>query len=272
MKKSIYIQPIGGLGNVLFMILNAYHLSRIYNMNLKIFNNNLNSKCYSRKDALNYKLLSNLKDLDIEFVNNISINDNCLILDVPEHTYRKFELNPNSNYIIKGYYQSWKYSSPDTINLFKNNIYSNINLTQFVDSGQEIITLHVRRGDYLKLNHIHPVQSDEYYKKCLDLIPNVNSKIINVFSDDINFITNWKLLSNYNYNICNYDVEICLKLMSKADYFIIANSSLSLISWYFREKNTAKLFLPGSNWFGQNGPKWNIEDIVDMSNKNIVNI
>jgi len=49
--------------------------------------------------------------------------------------------------------------------------------------------------------------------------------------------------------------------MSMCNNFIIANSTMSLIAYYLRKHNDAKIILP-SKWFGINGPCYDFNDII----------
>jgi hypothetical protein len=91
------------------------------------------------------------------------------------------------------------------------------------------------------------------------MYPNVKFLI---FSDDIEYITNWKLLKNYNYEIINESDPIkTLILMSLCNHFIIANSSLSL-SAYFLKNTKDSIIIGPKQWFGNDKTDWKIEDIL----------
>ena len=49
--------------------------------------------------------------------------------------------------------------------------------------------------------------------------------------------------------------------MSLCDYFIIANSTLSLCAYFLRDNSDSILIGP-KNWFGPDAPKHKLEDIL----------
>ena len=123
--------------------------------------------------------------------------------------------------------------------------------------------IHVRRGDYLMYPDVHPVCSEEYYSKSIDI---VNEMVPNVkyilFSDDLQYVNNWKLIKNNNYEIIKETDPIkTLILMSLCNHFILANSTLSLCAYFLRSTKDSLLLGP-SKWFGPKAPTWKIEDIL----------
>ena len=116
----------------------------------------------------------------------------------------------------------------------------------------------------MNLHDIHPVQELTYYQKSLDLISEkVNNIKLIVFSDDINYVKKLKLFNNYDtYFVTEEDPEKSFILMTMCDNFIIANSSMSLLSYYFRNNSEAICCSTGK-WFGDKGPKYEINDILE---------
>ena len=110
--------------------------------------------------------------------------------------------------------------------------------------------LHVRRGDYLALQNFHPVQSDEYYKKALELTKPEN---LLVFSDDIDWVKSNLLLDEasvfINHNKGNESYND-MRLMSLCKHHVIANSSFSWWGAYLNS-HTKKIVLYPSVWFGE---------------------
>ena len=109
----------------------------------------------------------------------------------------------------------------------------------------EIISLHIRRGDYL-YNPNHPVQPIEYYAKALEQLPEDIPVI--VFSDDSEWCSRHEFFENDRFMISedNEDhYDLCL--MSMCDYHIIANSSFS---WWGAWLGKSKKVIAPKDWFG----------------------
>lgn len=102
----------------------------------------------------------------------------------------------------------------------------------------DVISLHVRRTDYLNCPNVHPIQDISYYKKSLEYFPNNNPVLI--FSDDIEWCKNQEIFSHDRFLFSednNTGVDLCLQTMCK--YHIIANSSFSWWgSWLAKSKKT----------------------------------
>jgi len=256
-KMHIIICPGGGLGNILFQYFNGYVLSKKYNCKLSF----QSDYTYWRGCITNYNIFKHL-----DFI-NLNDYDTTKYYEYNELHYYHYDIKLlKKNYKIFGYYQSYKYSI-DYIKEIKNELFYNIASIYFlmerkyytIKNNKPTCLIHVRRGDYLIYSDIHPPCSDYYYKEAIKIIP--NCKYL-VFSDDINYVSNWSVLKNVEYEIIDItNPEELLVLMSFCDNFIIANSTLSLIAYLLRNNKNAKIVGP-RNWFGSKGFQYKIEDIV----------
>lgn len=259
-NKKIIIAPDGGLGNLIFQYLYGMSIAKKYDYEI-LFYKNYN---YWRGNMDNYKLFNNCIFIE---EHNVDINNYVKVFEKLNYSFKEDDFDINLNYIIHGHYQSYKYSIK-YIDEFKNNLFQNIsteyNLMKLyfnsIKKNKTTCLLHVRRGDYLKYPNIHPVCSDTYYTNAIEIM-NINTQFI-IFSDDIPYIKNWKLLKNLDYTIIeeNNPVNILI-LMTLCDNYIIANSTLSLCGYLFRENKNGILISP-KKWFGPQGPKYNITDII----------
>ena len=108
MPPRLYIKLLGGLGNQLFMLFNAISLAKQFNKKLIIdYDKNYTINYFKghnviRKSADEYKLFKNLN------INSPNI-DNFKIVNEKEYKYNKIELDYQNDYVINGYYQSYKY-------------------------------------------------------------------------------------------------------------------------------------------------------------------
>ncbi len=260
----IIIQPMGGLGNILFILFNGYVLAKENNMKL-IVNSEYMDK---RQNIQNYKMCSSLKYVNKKF---LSILKNVNTYKEPNHYYNKIEINPNSINYIWGYFQSYKYFDtyvPEIKELIFSNLKDDIiilkNKITEIKKDKISVMVHIRRGDYVQLNDIHPTQTQQYYINALEDIEKKISNIkLIIFSDDIEFVKKWKIFDKYDkYFVTEEDPEKILIMMSLCDNFIIANSSLSLVSYYLRDNIDAICYGP-KIWFGKKGPEHKIDDILE---------
>lgn len=116
--------------------------------------------------------------------------------------------------------------------------------SEFGDS--DLISLHVRRGDYLNYTH-HPVQDIDYYSKALSYF---DSDIpVMIFSDDIEWCKNQKVFESDRFTMSEgNNTAVDLYLQTQCTYHIICNSSYSWWgSWLARSKKT----IAPKKWFGK---------------------
>lgn len=126
---------------------------------------------------------------------------------------------------------------------------------------QEVISLHVRRGDYI-FNSNHPIQSLDYYEKSLSNFDE-NLPII-IFSDDPQWCKEQELFSPDRFFISEGgDTRVDLCLMTLCSYHIIANSSYS---WWGSYLANSKKTIAPSNWFGDELKK--TKNTKDLYRKN----
>lgn len=122
------------------------------------------------------------------------------------------------------------------------------------------ISLHVRRGDYVKLQHYHGLCDIDYYKKAIEFIA---SKVSNphffLFSDDIPWVEE-NLKIDFPYTIIDYnqgsDSPWDMWLMKNCYHNIIANSSFSWWGAWLNE-NPDKIVIAPQVWMA-NGRKTDI--------------
>ena len=163
---------------------------------------------------------------------------------------------------FSGYFQSWKYfdSIKDiledefSVDLFRYEkakrkieacLYSN-------DKNIGVVSVHVRRGDYMKLPEHHPFCGIKYYNKAMSEFRALGRYMFYICSDDIGWCKD-----NIKGNDVVYsenDALTDLAIMNLSDHNIIANSSLS---WWgaWLNKNPNKIVLYPSVWFGPKCPQ-----------------
>jgi hypothetical protein len=225
----------GGLGNQLFQWAVTRHLSVKYNTDYRF--------------ELSY-FQSNGWELELRKFKKVIIEEfYTLPLNVINDDFKFKNIEDNS--FLNGYWQSEKYFSEiDT--LIREDLKIEDNLKNYITNkypilNESTVSLHVRRGDYIKLSGYHPIQSIDYYKKAYDII-NDNSINVLVFSDDINWCK-----ENLKFdNIIHIEGEtniVDMYIMSLCKHNIIANSSFSWWGAWLNENKDKKVIAP-INWFG----------------------
>ena len=178
-----------------------------------------------------------------------------------------FETCPD-NVNLDGYFQSEKYFKhiEDEIRkdfTFDEQLFVDTNrfLAEFY-SGKDVISLHVRRGDYKNFPDHHPICNLEYYAKALAVIDESLSEEapVIIFTDDEEWVENQKLFDGDRFVISQENtVDFDLCLMTCCDYHIIANSSFS---WWGAWLSRSKGVIAPKNWFGPALNGWKLEDRI----------
>lgn len=155
------------------------------------------------------------------------------------------------NVDLHGYFQDVKYfesNSGDIRNSFTfKEVHSEAAKNFFFPAfgSEKVLSLHVRRGDYLNFEH-HPTQPLEYYSKALRFFPR-DVKVL-VFSDDMEWVEQQELFQGERFFLSrnnNTAVDLCMQTFCK--YHIITNSTYSW--WGAWLANSEKVVKP-KMWFG----------------------
>ena len=122
-----------------------------------------------------------------------------------------------------------------------------------VYSGTEVISLHVRRSDYLTNCNFFNLTLDYYF----DALKKLPCLPVIVFSDDLEWCQEIFKEKRFNVSLSkNSFIDLCL--MSLCDYHIIANSSFSWWgSWLANSKQT----IAPSKWFSEDFSSWDTKDL-----------
>ena len=243
----------GRLGNQLFQYATLYSLSKMSNRRIILY------LWDSETDYVKFKL-NIFPKLKYQKINKVSttttlyedsFNYSPSIMDKVTSRIEKC-VNISGFFQSALYFDAYKNDILDLYVLDEGNIdiVNTLFLKMTKNIKLEIVSIHVRRGDYANFKNYHLILPQTYYQKAISLF--TNSFFI-VFSDDIE----WCKL---NLNICNvYFSEgnfdyIDLFLMSKCHHNIIANSSFSWWAAYLNRNINKKIVCP-SKWFGELGPK-----------------
>ncbi|ATZ80616.1 alpha-1,2-fucosyltransferase [Bodo saltans virus] len=257
-EKYVSIQLCGGLGNQLFQIAALYSTATEYNMIPIVKDIKSSQSVFENRPVYFSSILKKIKNIHPHYYESIKFE----IKKEKNYKYELINIDKNDkSYQLEGYYQSYKYFEK----------YRNVILELF-DMGNEIeekiksefkkisnntitISIHVRRGDYLKLSDYHLNLPLSYYKTAIDYM-NADDVTFLIFSDDIEWCKeNFKGVNNIfitgNYGIDFLPEEVVqLKFMSLCNHNVIANSSFS---WWgaWLNKNEDKVIIAPKKWFSK---------------------
>jgi hypothetical protein len=247
----IYTNLKGGLGNMLFQIAATKSFSIDYNVGF----------CFTNfDDQLNYLNRDNLYNPSLKHANEYRLIFPVFCTDRPNHgvqiinfpfEYHDIKLPQNDVY-IDGFFQSekfFKHNRQHILEMFETPSF----IKEIIDGKYPFIknkrtsSLHIRRGDYVKHEQFHPLQSLEYYNNAIQILKEKTDLFV-VFSDDIPWCKENLNIDNIVY-IENEKDYIELYLMSMCDNNVIANSSFS---WWgaWLNKNENKIVIGPKKWFG----------------------
>jgi len=231
----------GGLGNYMFQVAATRAYSVEHNM----------PDCYPIESAV--RVHRNASDYIDTIFSNLNVYDNFSCANVYKQGRFTYSKIPQYDAVIlDGYFQSEKYfvDYRDLIlDLFK----PTKDVQSYIDNKFENIdwdnstSIHVRRGNYLSLQHNHPVQDIDYYSEAIGV--SEGHKFV-VFSDDIDWCKSVFEGDAFTF-IEGEEDYMDLYLMSQCRNNIIANSSFSWWGAWLNNNNDKKVIAP-KKWFGNN--------------------
>ena len=285
----IIAQITGGLGNQMFQYAGAKALALHLNTNLKLDLENYDREILPELEVPRSFELPSFKKFEFsratleEISSFTSTNNFCKKLQkfLPPHKRKvyiekgyKFDKNffkANETVYLRGHRQSEKYFEPYQNEIRNTYQIKNDLIIEVNDIGEQIasqisLSIHVRRGDYLRLPIIldwHGVLGLDYYKEAIKKVqavhPNVN---IYYFTDDIEWVST-ELASIFPGTILSEEISKThyhdFYLMSQCRHNIIANSSFS---WWaaWLNNNPEKIVIAPKKWF--NKPVLDTTDLI----------
>lgn len=155
---------------------------------------------------------------------------------IPEH----------SDLQIEGYFQSEKYFADA-----KPEVQMALN---FFVQPDDIVAVHVRRGDYLEYPDHHPVLTEQYYDQAImEMITKGFSRFA-IYSDDIDYCKTIFNVDYYNGLDIGYSYQKnplhAMRDMYNAAAFIISNSTFSLFPAILRADNPVVIAPAEHRWYG----------------------
>jgi hypothetical protein len=247
----IYIYPVGGLGNILFQIAAIASIAKDNNVEPCLLMIDRIVRDLDKDDRLLTAHANEYRFIFDRFKQLPHINKPAM--QYPFH-YVPPVFKDEHTYI--GFFQSEKYFGHNRDHI-KHLFRPTEEIEKVVNNYSEYfghIAIHVRRGDYLRYTHLHPVQSVEYYKKGIDCFP--KDKKVLIFSDDMNWCRQQFVGDRFVY--MNEKDYIEIYIMAKMKYHVISNSSFS---WWGAWLAESELVVGPQKWFGS-GITHNDNDVI----------
>jgi hypothetical protein len=243
-KGLIIVRLMGGMGNQMFQWALAKRMSIINDTEVILDTSFLDANI-NGVTKRNYSLnkFTNIDALNIyNFKNNGLTTKIFTDPEIPKLP----DYDNNYNLYLNGYFQSDIYFKDCDEHIRKDfKIPTNISDILRKITGENSISMHIRRTDYLTSNGFHPVQNIKYYEDALSLLGDYE-KIL-VFSDDIQWCRENLKFERIEFIEGNEDV-VDIWLMSLCRDNIIANSSFSWWGAWLNNNPNKKVIAP-SNWF-----------------------
>lgn len=233
----ITCELVGRLGNQLFQISNCV--------------------AHALKNGVQYKIPLRTQDprvWPIYFTHLPRLSPSDKILHhykEPEFSYQPIPFQDNT--CLHGYFQSEKYFAD-----YRNEILTAFRIPYKPLKG--VVSIHVRRGDYLQFADKHPPITKEYLHEAIKLFPNYNFL---VFSDDMKWCR--EILTGPQFSFAEKNTPLKdIELMSGCEHNIIANSSFS---WWgaWLNQNPDKIVIAPNVWFGPGNDHLNTKDLIPES-------
>lgn len=204
----------------------------------------------------------NLIDTEVEIKPDSFFSDflNLAPADGPLSDPRVFQLEKDRNYNFTNLFHLYHYWYPkykeDVFNFSWNKKYLEM-ATDLIGRvkpiGKELVSIHVRRGDYLNHDHFCKLDTDYYSEALQEFIPEIEKYHFLVFSNDIEWCKN-NLIEGEMVTFMDQGVDyVDMIAMSLCDHNIIANSSFS---WWaaFRNRNVGKTVVCPENYIRSYSP------------------
>lgn len=265
-KSYVSTEIMGGLGNQLFQIANVIIYKNFIDENKEIifkYEDDLYNHFNLPRKTFWHSLFKN----QFNVINGDDYNQINFIPSQERISYKNFMnsyIKVPFNIKFNGYFQSFKAYDENIRKIMRGHIYSNDELVTKakelyeeikksfeITNDDDLISVHIRRTDYILSSDYHYNLQFDYYKKALE---KANIKNIVVFSDDIEWCKNNFNRDIYNYNKIYFidinDVAIEFLLMSLFKNNIIANSTFSLWASYISDYEN-KIIIAPKQWVGK---------------------
>lgn len=235
----IYCNLKGGLGNMLFQIAATMEFSRKFEVDFSFPNLNTHKRLFDGKKIIKeyHGVFDSLKCIQPKIgTKKINFPFHYVDWHIPKEC------------IIEGFFQSEKY--------FKNSREKILNVFPQYHKLTNKVSVHVRRGDFLKKQQYHNILTLEYYKKAFSIFSNERFLI---FSDDIEWCKKKFIGKEFSFHETQGDMAD-IAIMSSCKHNIVANSSFSWWGAWLNRSKGKKVICP-SQWVGPALKNLNTNDI-----------
>lgn len=234
----------GGLGNQLFMQAFIFAYAKKHYFRYCVETKVNNPHIYDKGDY-------HLRAYRFPGINYCSDQHNLQVYK--ESSFRYQEIPVMDNVCFSGFWQSWKYFDE-----YRNDVLNAFALPYKKNEG--VVSIHVRRGDYLKYPNHHPVVTEAYLGKAIYFFMQRGYFKFKVFSDDIQWCKENLPQQNIEMEFSEGQDEVQdLIDASCCEMNIGSNSSYSW--WiYYLNQNKNKIGVFPKKWFGDMLP----HDIQDL--------
>jgi len=224
----------GRMGNNMFQLAAALSLAARHNT-FTTYDGDSHLSCFELSDALRVSRdVGNTPNV----YNEYKFNFNEEFANLPDGTH------------LDGYFQSYKYHDCERV---RRNFLFDIKVLDSVMSSAygkyfdiDYAFLHVRRGDYVGIQHAHPIPPIAYYEEALK---KVECPVL-VFSDDLAWCRNNFIGERFVF--VDLPAAECMLMMTHAGTCIISNSTFAWWGAYLNDR-ADDIFAP-KKWFGPTLP------------------
>lgn len=244
-EKYVSCELVGALGNQMFILATTFALALEHKLTISF----LKQTYYINPDW-------NLKDYQywdnyfkfIDLIPYDGFNERISNTNGP-YGYEKLNINPKTQ--LYGYFQNEKYFGKykrDIVNFFQINAADK----EYIENkykwilNDNLVMIHVRRGDYLKHTKCHHVVPIEYYNKAKNIIGK-NSFYV-VFSDSIDWCKKNIKADIYVEGEKDY---IDMQMMRYFHTYVISNSSFAWWGAYLSINQNINVYMP-CKWLEKN--------------------
>ena len=236
---------MGGLGNWLFQVAFSLNVSHDCGYTHAITPQHCSRSPHSETDYFS-TILKNFNKLNSVKFNMATVTfreHEKLSILTQESMRAMFANKSNIKILCIGYFQNYNYIPK---------IFRNILSLPDIDDSKvkNRCVIHIRGGDYVN-NSLHHVNLEDYYRKSIQHMKDLEITKFSVFTNDKPYATSKEFLRDIDYEFVDAPELESLTLMSKCKAGITANSTFS---WWGAYLNPNRPICMPSKWF--NDPEY----------------